>query len=119
MKNKVAQIQDNARLIDGIADCLIEDHIELMNENASFRARIETLEASLRELLDEYHPREQWSDETIEYEIQEGNMGAPMVKRAYAALEQPEPRNQCGETCERAKLCPCVLVGWSSRSRSG
>jgi hypothetical protein len=21
------------------------------------------------------------------------------------ALEQPEPRNQCGETCERAKLC--------------
>jgi hypothetical protein len=22
-----------------------------------------------------------------------------------AALEQPEPRNQCGETCERAKLC--------------
>jgi hypothetical protein len=22
-----------------------------------------------------------------------------------AVLEQPEPRNQCGETCERAKLC--------------
>lgn len=23
----------------------------------------------------------------------------------YAAPEQPEPSNQCGETCERAKLC--------------
>ncbi len=88
MKAKVTQTQDNARLIDEIADCLLEDHIELMNENAALRARIETLEASLCELLDEHHPRECWSDEHIEYEIQEGNMGALMVKRAYAALKE-------------------------------
>ncbi len=25
--------------------------------------------------------------------------------RAALAQEQAEPRNQCGETCERAKLC--------------
>jgi hypothetical protein len=28
-----------------------------------------------------------------------------------AALEQPEPRNQCGETCERAKLCAVCAKG--------
>ena len=28
-----------------------------------------------------------------------------------AALEQPEPRNQCGETCERAKLCAICARG--------
>jgi hypothetical protein len=28
-----------------------------------------------------------------------------------AALEQPEPRNQCGETCERAKLCAVCARG--------
>lgn len=132
MKAKVTQTQDNARLIDEIADCLLEDHIELMNENAALRAEVprplrstsiaapspastpcrqttatsnrtprsnectraltvrfrETLTASLRELLDEHHPRECWSDETIEYEIQEGNMGALIVKRAYAALKE-------------------------------
>jgi hypothetical protein len=88
MKAKVAQIQDNARLIDEIADCLLEDHIELMNENAALRAEIETLTESLRELLDGHHPRESWSDETIEYEIQQGNMGALIIKRAYAALEE-------------------------------
>jgi hypothetical protein len=28
-------------------------------------------------------------------------------------LEQPAPRNQCGETCERARLCAAcsVLIG--------
>jgi hypothetical protein len=28
-----------------------------------------------------------------------------------AALEQPKPRNQCGETCERAKLCAICARG--------
>jgi hypothetical protein len=28
-----------------------------------------------------------------------------------AALAQPEPRNQCGETCERAKLCAVCARG--------
>ena len=27
------------------------------------------------------------------------------------ALAQPEPRNQCGETCERAKLCAVCARG--------
>jgi hypothetical protein len=27
-----------------------------------------------------------------------------------AALAKPEPRNQCGETCERAKLCAVCLA---------
>jgi hypothetical protein len=86
------KLKENSRLIDDIADCLLEDHIEVMNENATLRSQIEALKASLLELLDEYHPRESWSDETIEYEIQEGNMGARMVKRAYAALaQQAEP----------------------------
>lgn len=88
MKAKVAQIQDNANLINEIADCLLEDHIELMNENAALRSQVEALEASLRELLDEYHPRESWFDEAIEHEMKEGNMFAPVVKRAYALLKK-------------------------------
>jgi hypothetical protein len=27
-----------------------------------------------------------------------------------AALAEPEPRNQCAETCERAKLCAVCLA---------
>jgi hypothetical protein len=33
------------------------------------------------------------------------------LETALAALEQPEPRNQCGETCERAKLCAVCAKG--------
>jgi hypothetical protein len=33
-----------------------------------------------------------------------------------AALEQPEPRNQCGETCERAKLCAICARGLKERN---
>ena len=29
----------------------------------------------------------------------------PTITALRAALAQPEPRNQCGETCERATLC--------------
>lgn len=29
----------------------------------------------------------------------------PALHALRAALEAPQPRNQCGETCERAKLC--------------
>lgn len=28
-------------------------------------------------------------------------------------LAQPEPRNQCGETCERAKICAVCLAEMS------
>jgi t-SNARE complex subunit (syntaxin) len=52
MKNKVTQIQENARLIDDIADCLLEDHIELMQENAALRSQIVELTESLREFPD-------------------------------------------------------------------
>ena len=33
-------------LIEDIADCLLEDHMELMKENAKFRHRIAELEAA-------------------------------------------------------------------------
>jgi len=35
----------------------------------------------------------------------------PAVIDLRAALEQPEPRNQCGETCERAKMCAICARG--------
>jgi hypothetical protein len=66
-------------MIDRIADCLVEDHIDLMKENRLLRE-------SLRELLDEYHPEGCWTAEHIEYETQQGNMMAPIVKRAYEAI---------------------------------
>lgn len=34
------------------------------------------------------------------------NLLFPAITSLRAALKQPEPRNQCGELCERAKLCP-------------
>jgi hypothetical protein len=33
------------------------------------------------------------------------------ISALKAALEQPETRNQCGETCERAKLCAVCARG--------
>ena len=33
------------------------------------------------------------------------------VDTLSTALEEPEPRNQCGETCERAKLCAICAQG--------
>ncbi len=66
-------------IIEKIADCLVEDHVALMNKNKELRE-------ALSELLEEYHPRECWTDEHIEYELSEGNMVANVVKRAYKAL---------------------------------
>jgi hypothetical protein len=36
---------------------------------------------------------------------------AAYAENFRAALAQPEPRNQCGETCERAKLCAVCARG--------
>ena len=33
------------------------------------------------------------------------------INALRAALAEPEPRNQCGETCERAKLCAVCAGG--------
>ncbi len=51
-------------------------------------------------------------------EIHPGNM-TPMAEQAWkkaitalrAALAEPERSNQCGETCERAKLCAICASG--------
>jgi len=68
-------------MIEKIADCLLQDHIDLMAQNKLLRE-------SLKELLDEYHPKEFWTAEHIEFEMEQGNMMAPVVKRAYAALRE-------------------------------
>lgn len=38
------------------------------------------------------------------------------IGRLRAALAEPEPRNQCGETCERAKLCAVCAAAIRSRT---
>lgn len=86
MKKHVDQIQENARMIDQIADNLIEDHVEMMLENRTLVEANEKLQDIIFELLDEHYPRSCWSDEHIEYEMEQGNMAAPMVKRAYDAI---------------------------------
>jgi hypothetical protein len=65
---------------------LPEHYLRLMDEIAALRVTNYALEHSLRELLEEYHSKECWTDEHIEYEMQQGNMMAPIVKRAYTAL---------------------------------
>jgi hypothetical protein len=77
----------NASIIDAIADHPIDDHVEIMLENAALRAAVEMLKNSLEELLDEYHPAEHWTDAHIERENEQGNMMAPVVRRAKDALQ--------------------------------
>jgi hypothetical protein len=90
MKKKVIAIQENSRMIDEIADSLLEDHIELLNENASLKKLVSDLRGSLQEIMDEYHPKEHWTDEHIEYENKQGNMMAPVVRRAMDAIAKAE-----------------------------
>ena len=87
MKNKLDQIQENANIINAIADHLIDDHIELMLENAALKTVVDLLKNSLEEILDEYHPADYWTDAHIEYENEQGNMMAPVVRRAKDALQ--------------------------------
>lgn len=70
-------------IIDSIADNLLQDHVELMVENKRLRE-------SLREILHENYPPEHYTDETIEYENEQGNMMMPAVKRAYALIGREE-----------------------------
>lgn len=88
MKKQIDEIKESADIIHAIADFLIEDHVEIMNENAALKATIDLLRDSLTELLDEYHPAEHWTDAHIEYENSQGNMMAPVVRRAKDALQQ-------------------------------
>lgn len=48
------------------------------------------------EALESAHPKPYNEDVRAHYEA---------ITALRAALAQPEPRNQCGETCERATLC--------------
>ena len=79
--------RESSDMVEAIADCLIEDHIAILQENATLKDTINLLRNSLTELLDEYHPSESWTDAHIEYENQQGNMMAPVVRRAKDALQ--------------------------------
>lgn len=63
-----------------IADILLQDHVELMRQNKEMRE-------ALHSLLDEVYPEECWTPEHIEFEKAVGNMMAPVIERAYAALK--------------------------------
>lgn len=86
MKHKIAEIKESADIIHAIADYLIDDHVEILAENAALKAVVDQLRSSLVELLEEYHPAEHWTDAHIEYENGQGNMMAPVVRRAKNAL---------------------------------
>lgn len=66
-------------MLEQIADYLIADHVALMNENKALRE-------VLAWLLDEHYPASHYNAEMIEYEMGQGNMAMPMVKRAYELL---------------------------------
>lgn len=91
MNKRINEIQQSARIIDAIADNLIEDHVDLMLENAALQNKVDLIKASLIasliERLDEYHPPEHWTDAHIEHENKKGNMMAPVVRRAKDAVQ--------------------------------
>jgi hypothetical protein len=52
--------------------------------------------------------------EAMEYHVEQTRSiwkTSQAIDALRAALAQPEPRNQCGETCERAKLCAVCARG--------
>lgn len=53
--------------------------------------------------------------EALEFEVDGWEYPPPKTTAAITALREalaePEPRNQCGETCERAKLCAICARG--------
>ena len=53
MKKYIDEIQESARIIDAIADKLLEDHVELMYENKSLLAAIEKKDEEIAELKSE------------------------------------------------------------------
>jgi hypothetical protein len=61
---------------------------------------------TLREAAQQALEALMWHDETVRTR---GDNEAIAALRA--ALAQEEPRNQCGETCERAKLCAVCARG--------
>lgn len=68
-------------MVERIADILLQDHVDLMRQNKLLRE-------SLQALLDEVYPGECWTPEHISHEKAAGNMLAPVIERAYAALAQ-------------------------------
>lgn len=68
-------------MINQIANALVQDHVELMQQNKELRE-------ALAFLLDEVYPEECWTPEHIEFEKAVGNMMAPVIERAYAALKR-------------------------------
>lgn len=83
-------------MVERIADCLIEDHIQLMQENKALRGVLE-------QLLDAHYPTSCYTAETIEYEMDQGNMAMPMVKRAYALLNNGGESPWVGLTLEEVE----------------
>jgi hypothetical protein len=50
-------------------------------------------------------------DTVEESHLLEVDIAPKAINALRAALAEPEPRNQCGETCERAKLCAICTRG--------
>lgn len=50
-------------------------------------------------------------DTVEESHLLEVDIAPKAITALRAALAEPEPRNQCGETCERAKLCAICAKG--------
>jgi hypothetical protein len=76
-------------MVERIADFMVADHIELMAHNKAMRD-------VLAELLDEHYPASHYTAETIEYEMAQGNMAMPMVKRAYGLLSSKGGESDAG-----------------------
>lgn len=81
MKKKVEQIVENSKMIEAIADHLLNDHIELMSEN-------KTLKTVLNEFLENagYVPNCGWTLEKCKAEHEAGNGLALLIEKAHRLL---------------------------------
>jgi hypothetical protein len=76
VNKRVEVITESAQIIERIADCILEDHVEIMLENAA-------LKACLRELFDDLCGA---SERDLVAEVKEGNEGDKIWLKAWRLL---------------------------------
>lgn len=76
LDKKVQKITESAQIIERIADCILEDHVQIMLENAA-------LKACLRELFDDLCGA---SECDLVAEVEAGNEGDRIWLKAWRLL---------------------------------
>ncbi|MFN7537533.1 MAG: hypothetical protein ACK5QN_07585 [Burkholderiales bacterium] len=104
--------QEDAIFERAFHECIAK-HSAVLLERLAQPERERMSKMTDRELLEQAHDALYKEDRISGY----ANYGK-LRKALRERLAQPDPRNQCGETCERAKLCAVCLAEMGSQPAS-